>query len=349
MLGRGPRRVPAEWEPQKACWLAWPADERLWQEDLRLAQEAVSSLARALVEGEAAGRNGEGGSRSSFTIELLVHPHASGAERATVLAEELGAHVHRAPYGDIWLRDTAPIFTTADASPGPLLAHRFRFNGWGEKYLLEGDNEVGKTVAALADMPLHLHEMVLEGGAVEVDGAGTCMTTRSCLLNPNRNPTLSERDVEEVLERTLGLTRVHWLSEGLANDHTDGHIDNLARFLAPGVVVCMEPEASGDPNREVLEKIIQELRLLQPKLEVLLLPAPGPVLDGEGKVMPASYLNFYHGNSTLVMPTFDVAADDKALALLADYTGKPIQGVSSRCLLTGGGTLHCISRDQPKG
>jgi len=183
---------------------------------------------------------------------------------------------------------------------------RFGFNGWGGKYVLEGDEAVSGRISTLTGLRSFDQRWVLEGGSIEVDGEGTLITTRACLLNANRNPGMTEADIERALGDSLGVDRVLWLGEGLVNDHTDGHIDTLARFVRPGAVVCMEARAADDPNRSALEGAAQALAKLVDargrRLETVRIPSPGRVVDGAGNVMPASYVNFYVANRAVSCP-----------------------------------------------
>jgi agmatine deiminase len=225
-------RQPGEWTPHRACWLAFPSDPDLWP-SLPETQAVFTRLCRAIAA-PAAGAPGE-------RLEILVRDPAAGSQAQGLLAG-LPAHFHEFAFGDIWMRDIAPIFLRADG--GNLASVRFRFNGWGGKYDYPGDSQVAERVQALTPFARFASELVLEGGAVECDGAGLCLTTRDVALNPNRNPGLSEADVEQHLCAALGATRVLWLGRGLLNDHTDGHIDNIARFIGPGRVVCMRAQTS---------------------------------------------------------------------------------------------------------
>jgi agmatine deiminase len=210
---------------------------------------------------------------------------------------------------------------------------------------MDGDTEVSGHVARLAGVRGEEHDFVLEGGAIDVDGAGVVLTTRQCLLGGGRNPDADEAIMDARLRGALGVERVVWLDRGLANDHTDGHIDTLARFVAPGVVACMEP-AAGDPNADALRAIIGDLKAA--RLEVVTVPSPGEVLDATGGLMPASYMNFYIGNTTVVVPTYDAAPDDAAVARLATlFPGRRVVGSSARAIVVGGGAFHCCTQQQP--
>jgi agmatine deiminase len=260
-----------------------------------------------------------------------------------------GARFHRALYGDIWLRDTAPIFVIDD---GALSAQVFKFNGWGGKYALPGDAELASVIAELSHLPARHHDFVLEGGAIELDGEGTLLTTKQCLLNPNRNPALSQAEIEIKLRAAFGVETILWLDQGLLHDHTDGHVDTIARFVAPGRVVCMAPSGDDDPNAEVLRQIEADLRAMKDAkgraLEVITVPSPGKVLDEDGEVMPASHVNFYVGNRAVVVPVYGTAYDDAAVAAIAPlFPGRNVVGRSCLAILEGGGGFHCITQQEP--
>jgi agmatine deiminase len=335
---------PAEWESHRACWLAFPSHVELWEENLPPVQAEFVELCRAIADidpltGEARGEQ----------LEILVLDRAGQAIAAQQLAG-IPARFHIVPFGDIWLRDTGPIFLTNHCNA--LATVRFGFNGWGEKYLLSGDEQVGLQIAKSTGYPEFTVAAIAEGGALEVDGAGTCLTTRQCLLNPNRNPNLSEEEVEQVLREALGVTKILWLQSGLLNDHTDGHIDTLVRFVAPGVVMCMVPESSDDPNFASLQEIAADLSQFTDAqsrpLQVLTVPSPGIVRDQEGEIMPASYMNFYIGNRTVVVPTYGCATDQAAVAAIAKcFPTRRTVGCSAKAILAGGGAFHCITQQEP--
>jgi agmatine deiminase len=236
---------------------------------------------------------------------------------------------------------------------GALASTVFAFNGWGGKYVLEHDDRVGERIALIARVRTFRVPFVLEGGAVDVDGEGSALTTRQCMLNPNRNGGIEARDVEAVLRDSLGVDKVLWLGSGLLNDHTDGHVDTVARFVRPGAVVAMEPRTDDDPNAAALRALLREAESLRDahgrKLEVLRIPSPGRVLDSEGRVMPASYVNFYVANACVAVPTYGAPWDDEAVELVGHlFPGRHAVGVESSSLLTGGGALHCITQQQPR-
>lgn len=336
---------PAEWSNHEACWLAWPSAGDLWESDLAPAQAEFAALCRAI-----SGVDYPSASRPAETLEILVPDEAAQAQAAVAL-KGLPVRFHRIPFGDIWLRDTGPIFLTDGR--GALKAAKFRFNGWGEKYVLPHDSEVSAAITKAGDFPGAGFDWVLEGGSVEVDGEGTCLTTKQCLMNPNRNPGLSAAQIEKGLKDALGVEKILWLDEGLLNDHTDGHIDTIARFIAPSIVLCMHAGSPDDPNAAVLKRIQTQLEGMADargrKLKVVTIPSPGKVVDEEGEIMPASYVNFYISNRTVVVPTYGVSNDAAAVKAIADqFPGRKTLGLSAKAILSGGGAFHCITQQQPE-
>ncbi len=334
-------RQPAEWAPHDAVWTAWPYLDDQWSEGLDAPRAQLAAMMAAIADVDPAT-----GAARGERIELLVRAEDADAARALLGATPV--RFHHAPFGDVWLRDTGPIFVTG---PGQVAAARVGFDGWGGKYVMAGDAAGRRAVAAhtgVRDLP---HDFVLEGGAVEPDGAGTLLTTRQCLLGGARNPGADEASMNARLRAALGAEHVVWLDRGLANDHTDGHIDTLARFVAPGVVACMEP-APGDPNRDALDGILADLRAAHGadgrRLEVVTVPSPGAIHDASGMLMPASYMNFYIANTTVVVPTYDVATDDAVVARFAAlFAGRRVIGVPCRAVVVGGGGFHCCTQQQP--
>jgi agmatine deiminase len=319
---------PPEWAPHEAVWIGFPSDPALWLGDLKPAEREVAAFAEAVH----AGGKGE--------KVLLVAAHEGAAASARRLAPF--AEVTTQPFGDIWLRDTGPIVFGSGAARR---ARGFRFNGWGGKYELEGDQDVGERLARDAHLPFAKADWILEGGAIDGDGTGTVLTTEQCLLNPNRN-TLTREETEQRLGRDLGIERVVWLGSGLMNDHTDGHVDNLARFIAPGRVAIPTP-ADDDPNEAVYRDAAK--RLSSAGLDLAPLPSHGRVLDEDGDVIPASYLNLYIGNAAVVVPQYGSPNDKAAVEALQElFPGRVAIGLRADHILTGGGSFHCISQQVPK-
>jgi len=322
-----PRPPLPEWAPHEAVWIGFPSDPALWLGDLDEAEREVAAFAEAVHAGGAGEK-----------VRLVAANDGAGA-KARKLAPF--AEVVVEPFGDIWLRDTGPIVL---GSGEGRLAQGFGFNGWGGKYELEGDQDIGERLAAAAKLPFSKSDWVLEGGAIDGDGSGTIVTTEQCLLNPNRN-TLTREQVEARLLEDLGFERVVWLGAGLLNDHTDGHVDNLARFVAPGRVAIPAP-TSDDPNAAVYRDAAQRLR--EARLDIVTLPSPGRVLGEDGDVIPASYMNFYIGNAAVVVPQYGVPNDGAAVDVVeALFPGRVAIGLRADHILTGGGSFHCISQQVP--
>jgi agmatine deiminase len=322
--------MPAEWTPHEATWVAWPSHADLWQDNLAPARAAFTRLVSLVAAGE--------------RVEVLV-PDDAQDQLARAALESPNVRTHRVPFGDIWLRDTAPIFTRGPG--GKVTPVRFGFNGWGGKYVLPGDAEVAGNIASIVGGGEFATRWILEGGAVDVDGEGNALTTRQCMLNPNRNGPREDWEIEGLLREFLGAERVLWLNEGLVNDHTDGHVDTVVRFVRPGVVVAMEARASDDPNRDVLRTLLRDASAHG--LDVVRVPSPGRIVDADGRVMPASYVNFYVSNAAVVVPTYGSPFDDEAVERIASlFPGRRTVGVEARAILTGGGAFHCITQQQPR-
>ena len=330
------RYVPAEWAPQKAIWTAWPADATEWNGNLEAPRRDVAAMIHALAP--------------TNMVRLLV----SGveAERSAQQAINDDAEIVPAKYGDIWLRDTGPIFARG---PDELVALRFKTNGWGGKFDLAGDDTVGDEMARLACVPIKRFDFVLEGGAIDHDGEGTVLTTRQTLLNANRNG-WSKAQAEAALRDSLGVETVLWIDEGLKGDHTDGHIDNIARFVGSARVVCQSPGGADDPNASMLDDIAARLEgavdAKGRKLVVNRVPSPGRVLTAHGEIAPASHMNFVIANGVVIVPVYGTPTEAAALeALEAVFPGRKVIGLPAFSILgagiAGGGAFHCITREEP--
>jgi agmatine deiminase len=317
-----------EWAPHQAVWIGFPSVANLWEADLAPAQAEVAAFAAA-VHADGKGEQ----------VWLVAADEAAAAEAGRLAPF---AKVIVEPFGDIWLRDTGPIVTGTGADRR---AQGFGFNGWGGKYDLPGDDSIGQRIADEAALPYAKADWILEGGAIDGDGTGIVLTTEQCLLNPNRNPGFGKADVERRLERDLGATRVVWLGNGLINDHTDGHVDNLARFVAPGRVAISEAN-SDDPNADAYADAAEAL--LDADLEVVAIPSPG-LVERDGEIIPASYMNFYIGNAVVVVPLYGAANDGAAVeAVQALFPERRAIGLRADHILTGGGSFHCISQQVPQ-
>jgi agmatine deiminase len=323
-------RQPPEWAPHEFVWIGFPSHADLWEDDLEPARTEVAAFARA-VHADGKGEQ-----------VRLVAADPDSVERAQELAGR-DIEVVQEIFGDIWLRDTAPLILK---SGGKRSAADFAFNGWGGKYELEGDDTIGLRLAETMDLEAARHDWILEGGAIDVDGTGLAVTTEQCLLNPNRNKGMSRDEIEGRLKRDLGLDRILWLGDGLLNDHTDGHVDNLARFVAEGRIAIPVPAGDDDPNAAVYEDARRRAEAFG--LEVMPLPSPGRV-ERDGEIIPASYMNFYIGNAAVVVPLYGAPNDDAAVeAIGALFPGRETVGFRAAHILTGGGSFHCISQQVPR-
>lgn len=325
--------VPAEWAPHRAMWVGFPSHASLWEQNLGAAQAEVADLVRALA----------GPGREH--VKLMVAGGAATRAAETLLEGVPNVEIVPGEFGDIWLRDTGPIFTSDTC------AAAFRFNGWGGKYELPGDDTVASQIASRAGVSLARPDFVLEGGALDHDGRGTALTTRQCLLNPNRNRGWREEDAERAIADALGVRTVLWLDRGLMNDHTDGHVDNLARFVAPGIVACPAAYGLDDPNAPAYDAAARALAgfvdAAGDRLKVIRIPSPGRLLDENHRVVPASHMNFLIANGAVVVPTYgDPAGAWAVQALETVFPGRAVIGLPATALLTGGGAFHCISQQE---
>lgn len=327
--------LPAEWETHEGCLLGWPSDESLWEDALGAVREEVAQLAKGIVAGD--------------EKLFLVVPSEKDEAIARRYLGDLSVNYLKIPFGDIWFRDIAPIFVR-EKRRNSIHPAVFRFNGWGEKYILPHDAEVARAVAAKFQGISYESNLVLEGGSIEQNGKGVCLTTKQCLLNPNRNPGLTQEQIENELSQKLGFQDFIWLGDGLLNDHTDGHIDTVARFVSERIVIAMEPSDSADPNYQALSQILKQLSTDQRIDDIISIPSPGKVLDPDGEIMAASYVNFYIANSIVIVPQYQSRNDEKALlALQKCFPNRKVRGVSAKNLLEGGGAFHCITQQIPLG
>ena len=331
--------VPAEWAPHRAMWLGFPSHADLWQEDLEGAQREVAALARALA--------GPGQER----VRLMVCGDEALAAARRLLGDVSGVELVAGRFGDIWLRDTGPIFLE-DEDQEAEVAVGFRFNGWGGKYVLEGDEDVAGQIAEAAGERLARHPFVLEGGALDHDGLGAVLTTRQCLLNSNRNAGWDEAVAEAALRQSLGVRKVLWLGDGLLNDHTDGHVDNLARFVAPGVVACPVAFGHDDPNAEVYDAAAAALARMTDvrgkPIQVARIASPGRVADEDGEPVAASHMNFLIANKAVIVPLYEDQPGEFAIQALEHlFPDRAVIGLPSTAILTGGGSFHCITQQEP--
>ena len=332
--------MPAEWEPHAATWLSWPHKEASWPGKLECIPPIWAAMTRALATGE--------------QVNILVND-AAPAERVRELLARAGAALDRVrffeiPTDDAWIRDHGPIFIARAGRDLALVD--WLYNAWGGKYPpWEQDDRVPRAVAGILGVQAFSPGIVLEGGSIDVDGRGTLLTTEACLLNPNRNPQLSRAAIEQHLCDYLGARRILWLGEGIVGDDTDGHIDDLARFVAPGVVVTVLADDPSDDNYARLRdnyRRLQSMRDVDDRpLRIVTLPLPEPVIY-EGTRLPASYANFYIGNAVVLVPVFGSVHDATALATVrALFPSRRIVDLPAADLVWGLGAFHCVTQQQP--
>lgn len=320
--------MPPEWAPQDWLWIGFPHLAEEWPGWLEPAQVQMAAFASAVAE-------------SGQPVRLLVRDEANEARAKALVSSKVT--LERRVYGDVWLRDTGPLVVRE--ADGSRSARRFGFNGWGEKYLMPGDCEIGAELARDAGLAITSTAMILEGGAVDGDGTGLAATTEQCLLNPNRNPHLSRQQIEAELAAQLGFTRVLWLGDGLINDHTDGHVDNLARFVAPNRLVVPEATGTNDPNAAIYADVAA--RAAAAGVDVIRIPSPGRI-ERDGKVEPASYVNFAITTHLVVVPTFGSPHDAEGVAAIAAlFSDRETIGLPGEAVLAGGGGFHCASQQMP--
>lgn len=320
-------RFPAEWHPQDWLWVGFPHDPVEWPGFLSEAQEQIAAFVSAVAE-------------SGQEVRLLVRDEANEARARSLVSARV--RLDRRSYGDIWLRDTGPLVVMAG---GHRRALRCGFNGWGGKYLMAGDQTIGAELAREAGLDVVTSDWILEGGAIDTDGTGLVVTTEQCLLNPNRNPALARADIEARLERDLGFERVLWLGEGLINDHTDGHVDNLARFVAPDVLAVPRASGGDDPNAAIYADA--RARAGAFGVTVREVPSPGRV-ETAGRVEPASYMNFAITSKLVVVPTYGTRYDADGVAAIAElFPDREVIGILADAVLAGGGSFHCASQQMP--
>ena len=326
--------MPPEWAPHAAVWTAWPAGEDHWEGYLEQVRDDFAGFLRVL---------------SSFErVELIVRSEeAENDARARLAGCDVG--FHRRLHNDVWLRDCAPIFVT---NGHEVAAVDWIFNGWGDKFKHDLDNELPEFIAEVTGVQRFVPNVVMEGGALEVNGAGVLLTTRQCLLEQHRNPNLSAADLERSLSDYLGVQKFLWLEDGMENDHTDGHIDTISRFASEKVIVTCVCEDETDPNFVVLQRNLELLKgftdLEGNSFEIATLPLPANRLEIHGRRLPPTYANFYIGNGCVIVPTYDDPNDARALEILRGvFPAHQVIGSSSRWLITGGGSFHCVTQQQP--
>ncbi len=338
-------RWPAEWEPQDAVWISWPHRQDLWQGGLDELFNTYGRVAAAIAPH----------ARVCINAAAALHEHV--AQVLTAAGLECGQYrLFNHPTNDVWCRDHGPVFVQS-LKDGSLILNDWQFNAWGGKFApWDLDNGIPQLIAKSLNLPYRSSEMILEGGAIEGNGEGLLITTESVMLNPNRNPTWSKAEIEAEMRRMLGVKSVFWLGAGIEGDDTDGHIDDMVRFVRRDAVVSIvEPDAKSPHYRALAEnnERLQDLRGVDGgSIEVIPLPMPEPLVAEDWRLeqLPASYANFLIVNDAVIVPVFNQHAnDDRALGILRECFGKKrVIGVDARKLVLEGGAIHCITQQQPK-
>jgi agmatine deiminase len=336
-------RMPAEWEPHAATWLAWPHKEDSWPGNFGPIPAVWVEMVRALEPHE--------------RVKILVNDAAAAATVRQLLAaaavSDRNVSLHVIATNDAWVRDHGPTFITRRVdSRTELAAVKWRYNAWGGKYPpWDLDDAVAEKVGAQLGVPVFRPGIILEGGSIDVNGKGTLLTTEACLLNPNRNPHLSRSRIEQYLQDHLSVRHILWLGEGIVGDDTDGHIDDLARFVDPCTVVTVLETNPQDENFEPLranyERLLDMTDQDGSRLRVVTLPMPRPVLY-DGHRLPASYANFYIANGAVLVPTFNDPHDATALRTLTElFPQRRVVGIHATEMVWGLGAMHCVTQQQP--
>jgi len=331
--------MPAEWAPHQATWISWPHNPETWPGVLEQAETSMAAAVQALAGGE------------TVRINVLDAAHeAHVRERLGPLAATPAVVFHHFPTNDAWCRDHGAIFLRDGA--GRLAAVDCGFNAWGGKYPpWDLDDAIPARMAEALGSQRFEAGMILEGGSIDVNGAGAVLTTEQCLLNENRNPALSRAEIETRLGSLLGIRQVLWLGDGIIGDDTDGHIDDITRFVADDAVVTVVEPDRGDPNHAPLADNLarlREMRLADGRpLRIIELPMPAPV-ERDGERLPASYGNFYIGNEVVLLPAFDQPGDEQAARILAGcFPGRRIVPIRANELVVGLGAFHCLTQQVP--
>ncbi|MDQ2975431.1 MAG: agmatine deiminase family protein [Acidobacteriota bacterium] len=337
--------MPAEGRRHSSTWLSWPKDPETWPERVSQVEKIFLEMMAALAPGE--------------TVNLLVDDEETGQYVRRLCAFPGAENIlfYRIPTVDSWIRDYGPNFLIDDK--GRLAYNDWKFNAWGNKYPeLKKDDSIPARLESLLTARRFEPGIVMEGGSIEVNGAGCLLTTEQCLLNPNRNPQLSKSDIEQYLKNYLGVEKVLWLGEGIVGDDTDGHVDDIARFVSPNVIACVVEEDPQDANYEMLQDNLERLQAMTDvqgrPFEIVTLPMPGIVGGTSTDTrnpdrLPASYANFYIANGVVLAPVFGHANDAKALEILGPlFPDRRVVGINCEPLVWGMGTIHCVTQQQPE-
>ena len=335
--------MPSEWHPHSATWLTWPKDPETWPGRVPQVQEIFLQMIAALTPHE--------------TVNLLVDDEATQQDILNRVGfESDNLQFHKIRTVDSWIRDYGPNFLID--GKGNLAFNDWRFNAWGDKYEeLKKDDGIPQLLGPSLEALWFEPDIVMEGGSIDVNGRGCVLTTEQCLLNNNRNPHLNRNEIEQYLKDYLGVGKVLWLGEGIVGDDTDGHIDDVARFVAPNRIACAVEEDPADANYELLQDNLKRLRSMTDDkgrhFEIIALPMPGAIGGTSTDTrsldrLPASYVNFYIANNIVLAPVFGHTNDTRAVATLQRiFPGRRVVPINCEPLVWGMGTIHCVSQQQP--
>ena len=336
--------MPAEWEPHSATWLTWPHNLETWPgQDMAKVEAVYIQMIKALTKGE--------------KVNLLINRESDTFKLNKLIKNgpltTQNINIYPIPTNDAWIRDYGPNFLVRQTSSSKreVAANLWKFDSWGGKYEWDLDDRVGSTIMDLLDIPRFEPGIVLEGGAIEVNGQGICITTEQCLLNPNRNGGLEKDEMESYLKRYLGVREIIWCQGNIEGDDTDGHIDNLVRFVNPDTVLCAWEDNAKDSNHACLQANLEALESFRDAdgkpLNVVKLPMPGRIDTDEGR-LPASYANFYIGNQVVLLPTYNHRNDAIAENILKRFfPDREIVGIPCETFVWGLGAIHCVTQQQP--
>ena len=332
---------PAEWEPHEATWLTYPHSDDSFPGKLESVYPPYMQFIKEITVSEKVRINVPAAFKDKF-VNQLHQANISGSQ----------VEIFERESNDVWCRDHGPAFVVKDTPAGRQKAVvDWQFNAWGGKYPHDADNLIAGAIAANLGLPLYRPGIVMEGGSVELNGEGTLLTTKACLLHPNRNPRLNRRQIEQYLHDYYGVQQVLWLNDGIDGDDTDGHVDDITRFANAGTVITAVETNRNDVNYKPLQENLQTLlhiRLLNGRQpDVVELPMPVPVIYN-GQRLPASYANFYITNDAVIVPTFRCPQDDRAIQILAAcFANRRIVGIDSTDIVWGFGSFHCLSQQEP--
>lgn len=331
-------RLPAEWEPHQATWLSWPHNPETWPYSLAQAERELAQAVAVLAPTE------------TVHINVLNADHGRHVQQLLTEAEAVGdIRLHEIPTNDAWCRDHGALFV---GRPGELAATVWGYNAWGGKYPpWDRDVQVGRRMAEIVGVPILVHDLILEGGALDTDGLGTLLATASCLLNPNRNPGVTQAAFEATLQNAFGVTQIHWLAAEVAGDDTDGHVDVTTRFVDPHTLVVALETNPQDVNYGPLQENFQQVQALRNShgrpYAVHALPMPSPLVR-HGQRLPAGYANFYIGNQVVLLPAYDDPQDQVAQRLLQGlFPDRRVVSLDCRALVEGLGVFHCLTQQVP--